>query len=155
MNRMAVSNSIVLTWTAVVDSSEVLLSLPSRVTGLIVSDNSCNDLIELDLSRFEMLESIEIGSNALKNVKNVSMNGLNELIRFGVGSGSLNGVERVDIGSNTLNSISSFDFSLFSNVKVIEIGSRSMNNATTVNLVKLNSLESIVIGEESLRNVRE
>ena len=27
---MAVSNSIVLTWTAVVDSSEVLLSLPSR-----------------------------------------------------------------------------------------------------------------------------
>ena len=58
MNRMDVSNSIVLTWTAVVDSSEVLLSLPSRVTGLIVSDNSCNDLTELDLSRFEMIESI-------------------------------------------------------------------------------------------------
>ena len=155
MNRMAVSNSIVFNWTAVVDSSEALLSLPSNVIGLIVSDNSCNDLIELDLSRFEMLESIEIGSNALKNVKNVSMNGLNELIRFGVGSGSLNGVERVDIGSNTLNSISSFDFSLFSNVKVIEIGSRSMNNATTVILDGLNDLESIVIGEESLRNVRE
>ena len=155
MNRMAVSNSIVFNWTAVVDSSEALLSLPSNVIGLIVSDNSCNDLIELDLSRFGMLESIEIGSNALKNVKNVSMNGLNELIRFGVGSGSLNGVERVDIGSNTLNSISSFDFSLFSNVKVIEIGSRSMNNATTVILDGLNDLESIVIGEESLRNVRE
>ena len=152
---MAVSNSIVLTWTAVVDSSEVLLSLPSRVTGLIVNDNSCNDLIDLDLSRFENVKNVEIGSNALKNIKNLTMNGLNELIRFGVGSGSLNGVEIVSIGSNTLNSISSFNFSLFSNVRRIEIGSRSMNNATTVILDGLNDLESIVIGEESLRNVRE
>ena len=97
MNRMAVSNSIVLTWTAVVDSSEVLLSLPSVVTGLIVNDNSCNDLIDLDLSRFENVKNVEIGSNALKNIKNLTMNGLNELIRFGVGSGSLNGVEIVSI----------------------------------------------------------
>ena len=155
MNRMAVSNSIVLTWTAVVDSSEVLLSLPSRVTGLIVSDNSCNDLIDLDLSRFANVKNVEIGSNALKNIKNLTMNGLNELIRFGVGSGSLNGVEIVSIGSNTLNSISSFNFSLFSNVRRIEIGSRSMNNASALILDGLNDLESIVIGEESLRNVRE
>ena len=152
MNRMAVSNSIVLAWTAVVDSSEVLLSLPSRVTGLIVSDNSCNDLIELDLSRFEMLESIEIGSNALKNVKNVSMNGLNELIRFGVGSGSLNGVERVDIGSNSLNSISSFDFSLFSNVKVIEIVHESMNQVVNVTANRLGMLQNVRIDDDSLKN---
>ena len=148
-------DDVIMNWRPRVNSSSQLNRIPRNVIGLIVNDNSCNDLRELDLSRFEMLESIEIGSNALKNVKNVSMNGLNELIRFGVGSGSLNGVERVDIGSNTLNSISSFDFSLFSNVKVIEIGSRSMNNATTVILDGLNDLESIVIGEESLRNVRE
>ena len=155
MNRMAVSNSIVLTWTAVVDSSEVLLSLPSRVTGLIVSDNSCNDLIELDLSRFENVKNVEIGSNALKNIKNLTMNGLNELIRFGVGSGSLNGVEIVSIGSNTLNSISSFDFSLFSNVKVIEIGHESMNQVVNVTANRLGMLQNVRIDDDSLKNTRK
>ena len=152
MNRMAVSNSIVLTWTAVVDSSEVLLSLPSRVTGLIVNDNSCNDLIDLDLSRFENVKNVEIGSNALKNIKNLTMNGLNELIRFGVGSGSLNGVEIVSIGSNTLNSISSFDFSLFSNVKVIEIGHESMNQVVNVTANRLGMLQNVRIDDDSLKN---
>jgi len=155
MNRMAVSNSIVLTWTAVVDSSEVLLSLPSRVTGLIVNDNSCNDLIDLDLSRFENVKNVEIGSNALKNIKNLTMNGLNELIRFGVGSGSLNGVEIVDIGSNSLNSISSFDFSLFSNVKVIEIGHESMNQVVNVTANRLGMLQNVRIDDDSLKNTRK
>ena len=152
MNRMAVSNSIVLTWTAVVDSSEVLLSLPSVVTGLIVNDNSCNDLIDLDLSRFENVKNVEIGSNALKNVKNLTMNGLNELIRFGVGSGSLNGVEIVSIGSNSLNSISSFNFSLFSNVKVIEIGHESMNQVVNVTANRLGMLQNVRIDDDSLKN---
>ena len=155
MNRMAVSNSIVLTWTAVVDSSEVLLSLPSVVTGLIVNDNSCNDLIDLDLSRFENVKNVEIGSNALKNIKNLTMNGLNELIRFGVGSGSLNGVEIVSIGSNTLNSISSFDFSLFSNVKVIEIGHESMNQVVNVTANRLGMLQNVRIDDDSLKNTRK
>ena len=155
MIRFSIDDSSVVEWNVSIDSSDRLISIPGVISGLIVSDNSCNDLIDLDLSRFENVKNVEIGSNALKNIKNLTMNGLNELIRFGVGSGSLNGVERVDIGSNTLNSISSFEFSLFSNVKVIEIGSRSMNNATTVILDGLNDLESIVIGEESLRNVRE
>ena len=155
MNRMAVSNSIVLTWTAVVDSSEVLLSLPSRVTGLIVNDNSCNDLIDLDLSRFENVKNVEIGSNALKNIKNLTMNGLNELIRFGVGSGSLNGVEIMSIGSNTLNSISSFNFSLFSNVKVIEIGHESMNQVVNVTANRLGMLQNVRIDDDSLKNTRK
>ena len=155
MNRMAVSNSIVLTWTAVVDSSEVLLSLPSVVTGLIVSDNSCNDLIDLDLSRFENVKNVEIGSNALKNIKNLTMNGLNELIRFGVGSGSLNGVEIVSIGSNSLNSISSFNFSLFSNVKVIEIGHESMNQVVNVTANRLGMLQNVRIDDDSLKNTRK
>ena len=155
MNRMAVSNSIVLTWTAVVDSSEVLLSLPSRVTGLIVNDNSCNDLIDLDLSRFENVKNVEIGSNALKNIKNLTMNGLNELIRFGVGSGSLNGVEIVSIGSNSLNSISSFNFSLFSNVRRIEIGHESMNQVVNVTANRLGMLQNVRIDDDSLKNTRK
>ena len=155
MNRLGVDDGVLINWIPRVNSSNQLNRIPSNVIGLIVSDNSCNDLIELDLSRFELLESIDVELNALKNVKNLTMNGLNELKRFGVGSGSLNGVEIVSIGSNSLNSISSFDFSLFSNVREIEIGSRSMNNVTTVIFDELDDLESIVIGDQSLRSVRE
>ena len=155
MSRLEVDDDVVINWRPTVNSTNQLNRVPSNVIGLIVSDNSCNDLVELDLSRFEMIETIEIDSNALKNVKNLTMDGLNGLIRFGVGSGSLSGVEIVRIGSDSLNSISSFDFSLFSNVRRIEIGSRSMNNATTVILDGLDGLESTVIGEESLRSVRE
>ena len=79
MNRVEVDDDVIMNWRPRVNSSSQLNRIPRNVIGLIVNDNSCNDLRELDLSRFEMLESIEIGSNALKNVKNVSMNGLKEL----------------------------------------------------------------------------
>ena len=151
MNRLDVSNVISFNWTASVNSSEVLLSLPSTVTGLIVSENSCNDLTELNLSRFEMLKSFEVKPNALRNVKNLTMNGLNGLVEFEVGNGGLNGVETVSIGSNSLNSLSSFDFSPLSSVRVIEIGSESMNSVVDVIASQLN-LESVRIEDESLKN---
>ena len=151
MNRLDVSNLILFHWRVSVDSSEVLLSLPSTVTGLIVSENSCNDLTELNLSRFEMLKSFEVKPNALRNVKNLTMNGLNGLVEFEVGNGGLNGVETVSIGSNSLNSLSSFDFSPLSSVRVIEIGSESMNSVVDVIASQLN-LENVRIEDESLKN---
>ena len=151
MNRLDVSNVISFNWTASVNSSEVLLSLPSTVTGLIVSENSCNDLTELNLSRFEMLKSFEVKPNTLRNVKNLKMNGLNGLVEFEVGNGGLNGVETVSIGSNSLNSLSSFDFSPLSSVRVIEIGSESMNSVVDVIASQLN-LENVRIEDESLKN---
>ena len=151
MNRLDVSNLILFHWRVSVDSSEVLLSLPSTVTGLIVSENSCDDLTELNLSRFEMLKSFEVKPNALRNVKNLTMNGLNGLVEFEVGNGGLNGVETVSIGSNSLNSLSSFDFSPLSSVRVIEIGSESMNSVVDMIASQLN-LESVRIEDESLKN---
>ena len=155
MNRVEVDDDVIMNWRPRVNSSSQLNRIPRNVIGLIVNDNSCNDLIELDLSRFEMLESIEIGSNALKNVKNVSMNGLNELKSIEIGNGGLIGVERVDIGSNSLNSISSFDFSLFSNVKVIEIGHESMNQVVNVTANRLGMLQNVRIDDDSLKNTRK
>ena len=155
MNRVEVDDDVIMNWRPRVNSSSQLNRIPRNVIGLIVNDNSCNDLRELDLSRFEMLESIEIGSNALKNVKNVSMNGLNELKSIEIGNGGLIGVERVDIGSNSLNSISSFDFSLFSNLKVIEIGHESMNQVVNVTANRLGMLQNMRIDDDSLKNTRK
>ena len=152
MNRLGVDDSVLINWIPRVNSSNQLNRIPSNVIGLIVSDNSCNDLIELDLSRFELLESIDVELNALKNVKNLTMNGLNELKRFGVGSGSLNGVEIVSIGSNSLNAITSFDFSSMIHVREIEIGHESMNHVVNVTANRLGMLQSIRIDGESLKN---
>ena len=152
MNRVEVDDDVIMNWRPRVNSSSQLNRIPRNVIGLIVNDNSCNDLRELDLSRFEMLESIEIGSNALKNV---NMNGLNELKSIEIGNGGLIGVERVDIGSNSLNSISSFDFSLFSNVKVIEIGHESMNQVVNVTANRLGMLQNVRIDDDSLKNTRK
>ena len=152
MNRVEVDDDVIMNWRPRVNSSSQLNRIPRNVIGLIVNDNSCNDLIDLDLSRFENVKNVEIGSNALKNVKNVSMNGLNELKSIEIGNGGLIGVERVDIGSNSLNSISSFDFSLFSNVKVIEIGHESMNQVVNVTANRLGMLQNVRIDDDSLKN---
>ena len=152
MNRVEVDDDVIMNWRPRVNSSSQLNRIPRNVIGLIVNDNSCNDLIDLDLSRFENVKNVEIGSNALKNIKNLTMNGLNELIRFGVGSGSLNGVEIMSIGSNSLNSISSFDFSLFSNVRRIEIGHESMNQVVNVTANRLGMLQNVRIDDDSLKN---
>ena len=155
MIRFSIDDSSVVEWNVSIDSSDRLISIPGVISGLIVSDNSCNDLIDLDLSRFENVKNVEIGSNALKNVKNLTMNGLNGLGVLNVGFESMIGVERVDIGSNSLNSISSFDFSLFSNVKVIEIGHESMNQVVNVTANRLGMLQNVRIDDDSLQNTRK
>ena len=58
MNRVEVDDDVIMNWRPRVNSSSQLNRIPRNVIGLIVNDNSCNDLRELDLSRFDMLESI-------------------------------------------------------------------------------------------------
>ena len=78
---------------------------------------------ELDVSVFENMNVMSLGSNCIQGMRNLTMNGLNELKSIEIGSGSLNGVENVIIGSDSLNSLSSFDLSSFSNMRVNEIES--------------------------------
>ena len=84
MIRLLIDDDVVIDWKPIVNSTSQLNTIPSSVTGLIVSENSRNDWTEFDLNRFEMLKSIEVESNDLKNVINVTMNGLNGLVEFEV-----------------------------------------------------------------------
>lgn len=138
MNRMAVSNSIVLTWTAVVDSSEVLLSLPSVVTGLIVNDNSCNDLIDLDLSRFENVKNVEIGSNALKNVLELNMKNMSRL-------------ESIEVGMKSLIECSSFSSMGDVNLNRVKIGDDSFGNGSVFELDEECGIEEVEIGKDCFK----
>ena len=99
--------------------------------------------MQIHESAEDYLESVLILKNRLGNVrsidivnyfdyskpsisvamKNLRMNGLNEVRWIEIRSGSVNGVEIVIIGSDSLNSLSSFDLSSFSNMRVNEIES--------------------------------
>ena len=117
--------------------------------------NRMNGEDEMNLSVFENLNRMRMGCNSFEGIRSVRMNGLNELKSIEIGNGGLIGVERVDIGSNSLNSISSFDFSLFSNVKVIEIGHESMNQVVNVTANRLGMLQNVRIDDDSLKNTRK
>ena len=117
--------------------------------------NRMNGEEELDLSVFENMNVMSLGSNCIQGMRNLTMNGLNGLVELSIGSGSLNAVERARIGSNSLNSISSLDFRSFSNMRVIEIGSESMNRLKTLNARRLNELRRMSVGESSLISIEE
>ena len=62
-----------------------LTTLSLSVTDLIIPSNSCNDLYDLDLSRFKLLQSIEIGNECFELVKTFKIDGLNRLKSLNIG----------------------------------------------------------------------
>ena len=91
-----------------------------------------------------------IESNSMTRFVNMTMNGLNELSEFEIGSGSLNTIEWIEIGSNSLNSLSSFDMSRFVNMRGLLIGSDSLSR---IENLRLNKLEMVEIGSGSVGGV--
>lgn len=68
-----------------ITKSEDIIQLNSKVTGIIVPSNCCNDVYELDLSNCSRLEYIEIGDNSFKRVQTVRICGLPKLKRIKIG----------------------------------------------------------------------
>ena len=112
--------------------------------------NRMNGEEELDLSVFENMNVMSLGSNCIQGMRNLTMNGLNELSEFEIGSGSLNMIEWIEIGSNSLNSLSSFDMSGFVNMRGLLIGSDSLSQ---IESLRLNKLEMVEIGSGSVGGV--
>ena len=52
-----------------IHSGVELNAMDLKVTELVICSNSCNDLNELDLSKYEWLESIEIGDDCFGSVE--------------------------------------------------------------------------------------
>ena len=62
-----------------------LNNLNLEVTDLVISSNCCNDVDELDLSKFGWLRSIEIGDDCFGNVKTFRIDGMNQLRSLRIG----------------------------------------------------------------------
>ena len=117
--------------------------------------NRMNGEDEMNLSVFEKMNRMRIGSNSLQGIRNLTMNGLNELIELSIGNCSLNRVERVEIGSNSLNSLSYLNMSSLSKMRILDIGSESMNELRVLNARRLVDLRRMNIGESSLVSIEE
>ena len=151
MNRFEISDAEKLDWTGTINNVNRFSTIPNVVSGLRVKSNTCNEEIStVDLSRFDFVKKVDIGSNSLQHAQQLTMNGLNKLTEVNIGEGVMTSVDEIAIGSNSLNALPSFNFTGFSNVTNIHIGNNSMNVVTNVIASGLNELEKIEVGDDSL-----
>ena len=130
------------------DSSE-LYKMDLKVTELVICSNSCNDLNELNLNKFEWLESIEIGNDCFGSVKTFQIDGLNRLKTIKIGMNSFTQVK-----NNFRNDKSkSFHILNCESLESIQIDRYSFSDYAgefeLKNLPKLQSIQIGSIGSES------
>ena len=131
-------------------------SLDSNVTSLILPNWSCNDVnyILFDISRFILLESLEIGDDSFGSIESFLINDLCELRNLKIGSNSFTQVKAMDWASDAKraseaakNESKSFHILNCESLESIEIGAFSFSDfGGEFELSNLKSLKSIKIG---------
>ena len=71
-----------------IHNSSELNEMDLKVTELVICSNSCNDLNELNLNKFEWLESIQIGGDCFGSVQTFQIDGLTRLKSLKIGNNS-------------------------------------------------------------------
>ena len=156
MNRFEISDAEKLDWTGTINNVNRFSTIPNVVSGLRVKSNTCNEEIStVDLSRFDFVKKVEVGSNSLQHAQQLLMNGLNRLTSFEIGEGSFNQSKTVNIGSNSLNAIGSVDFHTFQSLNEVSIGEGSMNAVESVNASGLTELTQFIVSHNSLEETTE
>ena len=77
-----------------IHSSSELKAMDLKVTELVISSNSCNNVRMLNLNKFEWLQSIEIGDDCFRSVKTFKIDGLSRLKTIKIGQNSFNALEK-------------------------------------------------------------
>ena len=131
-------------------------SLDSNITSLILPNWSCNDVnyILFDISRFTLLESLEIGNDSFGSIESFLINDLPKLRSLKIGSNSFTQVKAVDWNSDAnkaseaaKNESKSFHILNCESLESIEIGVNSFSDfGGEFELSNLKSLKSIKIG---------
>ena len=156
MNRFEINEAEKVDWTGTINNVHRFSTIPNVVSGLRVKSNTCNEEIStVDLSRFDFVKKVEIGSNSLQHAQQLTMNGLNKLTSFEMGEGSFNQSKTVNIGSNSLNAMGSMDFHTFLSVGSIMIGEESMNAVGSVSASGLTGLTQFIVNGNSLEETIE
>ena len=136
MYRFSIDNVFVVDWNATVKSSHRLQTIPNVISGLEVKENTCNDgsLTEVNLSRFQNMRKIDIGSNSLNQVSSLSLSNMPKLNSFTSGMNSLSQsqafiasnnplLQQITIRDQSFQSSSSFYLNELPKISSLEIGS--------------------------------
>ena len=121
-------------------------SLNSNITSLILPNWSCNEAnyILFDISRFTLLESLEIGNDSFGSIESFLINDLPKLRSLKIGSNSFTQVKYDKIARNESKS---FHILNCESLESIEIGAYSFSDfGGEFELSNLKSLKSIKIG---------
>ena len=131
-------------------------SLDSNITSLILPNWSCNDVnyTIFDISRFTLLESLEIGDDSFGSIESFLINDLPKLRNLKIGSNSFTLIKAVDWNSDAKraleaarNESKSFHILNCESLESIEIGVFSfLDFGGGFELSNLKSLKSIKIG---------
>ena len=139
-------------------------SLDSNITSLILPNWSCNDVnyIIFDISRFTLLESLEIGNDSFGSIETFLINDLPKLRNLKIGSNSFTKSKRNSLHISLdgylelmQNESKSFHILNCESLESIEIGVNSFSDfGGEFELSNLKSLKSIKIGsfENDSRN---
>ena len=120
-----------------------LKGIDLKVKDLLICSNCCNDLNELDLNKFESLESIEIGDECFESVKTFKIDGLNRLKTIKIGNNSF--TQKTNGYGNDKSK--SFHILNCESLESIQIGEYSFSDfAGDFELKNLPQLQSIQIG---------
>ena len=125
------------------------------ISELKVSSHSCNDINLLDLSKFGLLQSIEIGSHCFGSVPIFRIDALHKLSRLKIGRNSftpMKSTEKFDY-EKANNQSKSFHILNCESLESIEIGEWSFSDfAGDFELKNLPKLKSIQIGSMDYRS---
>ena len=126
-------------------SIEFIQSIDSSITSIIIPNWTCNDIdyTIFDFSRFNIVESIEIGNDCFGSVQTFKIDGLNRLKTIKIGNNSFT-QKKNDYGNNKSKS---FHILNCESLESIQIGEHSFSDfAGEFELKNLPQLQSIQIG---------
>ena len=116
-------------------SKNELQAFDTTVTSIIIPNWSCNDIdyTIFDFSRFNIVESIEIGDYCFKSVQTFKIDGLNRL-------------KTIKIGKNSFTQVKQEEWNM---IKTYDERVKKCKQSKSFHILNCESLESIQIGEWS------
>ena len=133
----------------VISSSEEWKSLKWRVGEIVVGNGCCNEsVVELDLTIFGLLKSIEIGNECFENVNEVKLIGLSKLEKVVIGMNSF--TKKKNGCGNDPNR--HFHLKNCESVRELKMGRGSFSDYSVCEIENVPSLEVIEMGKLNERS---
>ena len=150
-NTREMKNASVATKKIEIKNTKQLNETNLDVTDLVISSNCCNDVLQVNLFSYQLLQSVTIGDDCFGSVKTFRIEGLNRLKTIKIGSNSFTQND----SSISNNKTKSFHILNCGSLESIEISTGSFSDfGGEFELTNLPYLYSISIGKSNYYYLR-